>query len=160
MQSDILFDNIYIGHSEADAKKLKEATFDIKKPVEDAEEEANKPKEEDKPKDGTTVSFKEDPVKFVKDKVNLFFELASNDPIAALKAVPEVPAGFGVLAVTLFAILLGGLSAANPAETKKAVGKAKESAVAAKDKVAEAVTTSTEKVQAEVNKRTTRSSEK
>ena len=43
MQSDILFDNIYIGHSIEDAEKLKTETFDVKHPIELAEEDATKP---------------------------------------------------------------------------------------------------------------------
>ena len=38
MQSDILFDNIYIGHSVEDAEKLKVETFDVKHAIEKAEE--------------------------------------------------------------------------------------------------------------------------
>lgn len=44
MQNDILFDNIYIGHSIEDAEKLRKETFDLKHPVEVALEEASKPK--------------------------------------------------------------------------------------------------------------------
>ena len=39
MQNDILFDNIYIGHSEADAEKFAQETFFKKSPVEKALEE-------------------------------------------------------------------------------------------------------------------------
>ena len=46
MQNDILFDNIYIGHSVEDAQKLKAETWDIKHPIEVAEEEETKPKDE------------------------------------------------------------------------------------------------------------------
>ncbi|KAJ8105826.1 hypothetical protein OPT61_g9947 [Boeremia exigua] len=50
MQNEILFDNIYIGHSIEDAKKLEEETFVPKKAAEKAEEEANAPKPKDSPK--------------------------------------------------------------------------------------------------------------
>ena len=40
MQNDILFDNIYIGHSVSDAEKLAQDTFEVKKAVEKAQEEA------------------------------------------------------------------------------------------------------------------------
>jgi calnexin len=37
MQKDILFDNIYIGHSIADAEKLRAETFDLKVAAEKAD---------------------------------------------------------------------------------------------------------------------------
>lgn len=44
MQNNILFDNIYIGHSEEDAKKLAEETWVIKYKIEkDAEDLDSKP---------------------------------------------------------------------------------------------------------------------
>ena len=39
MQSDITFDNIYIGHSVDDASKLAKETYEVKRPVEEAEDE-------------------------------------------------------------------------------------------------------------------------
>lgn len=162
MQNDILFDNIYIGHSIADAEKLKAETFDVKIKAEKAEEEATKPKPEDTPKSPSDISFKEDPVTFVKEKVNLFVEIAKRDPIEAVKFVPEVAGGIGALGVAILAILaslLFGSSAAPSKEQIKAKAeKAKATAVEAKDKAAEAVATGTETAKAEVNKRTTRSS--
>ncbi|EAT88145.2 hypothetical protein SNOG_04385 [Parastagonospora nodorum SN15] len=83
-QKDILFDNIYIGHSIADAEKLKAETFDPKHAAEKADEEANKPKVEDSPKSPSDLVFKEDPVRYF---------------------VPEVAGGLGVIAVTIFALL-------------------------------------------------------
>ena len=79
MQKDILFDNIYIGHSIDDAEKLKAETFDLKHPAEKAEEEANKPKPKDTPKSPSDLVFKDDPVLYVKEKLNLFIEIAKRD---------------------------------------------------------------------------------
>lgn len=163
MQNDILFDNIYIGHSLEDAEKLKSETFDLKIAAEKAEEEANKPKPSDEPKSPSDLSFKDDPVTFVKEKVNLFIEIAKRDPMEAVKFVPEVAGGIGALVVAILAILasvlFGGASAAPSKEQVKAQAKkAKATAADAKDKAAEAVATGAEKAQAEVNKRTTRSS--
>lgn len=161
MQNDILFDNIYIGHSIDDAEKLKAETFDLKQPAEKADEEANRPKPADPPKSPSDLSFKDDPVTYVKEKVNLFVEIAKRDPVQAVKFVPEVAGGIGVLAITIIAILasalLGSGAAPSQEQLKAQAKKAKATAVDAKDKAAEAVATGAEKAQAEVNKRTTRS---
>lgn len=160
MQGNILFDNIYIGHSIEDADALKKETWDIKHGVELKEQEAQKPAEADTPLDPTLAgSFKEDPVNYVKAKVNLFMALVKQDPLAAVKTVPEVAGGIGVILVTLLAVILGGGAAgAQSPAVQDAAKKAKNQAVDAKDKAAEAVNTGAEKAQAEVNKRTTRSS--
>ena len=160
MQSDILFDNVYIGHSIEDAQKLKAETWDIKRPIEDAEEEATKPKEPEKPKSPMDLKFMDDPVTYIKEKVDLFITIAKRDPIEAIKFVPEVAGGAGVLLVTVIAILVGTFTAGGskvPA-AKDAAKKAAEKAAEAKEKTAEAVSTGAENVKAEVNKRTTRSS--
>ena len=160
MQNDILFDNIYIGHSAEDAEELRKETFVPKLAAEKAEEEANAPKPADPPKSPSDLKFTEDPVKFVQEKLNLFIEIAKRDPVEAVKFVPEVAGGIGVLAVTVIAILaslLGGSSAPSQEQIKAQAKKAKDAAVDAKDKAADAVATGAEKAQAEVNKRTTRS---
>lgn len=161
MQNDILFDNIYIGHSIEDAKKFEEETFVPKNAAEKAEEEANAPKPTDPPKSPSDLVFTEDPVLYIKEKVNLFLDIAKRDPVEAIKFVPEVAGGIGVLAVTVIAILvstLAGGGAPSKEQVKASAKKAKDAAVDAKDKAAEAVATGAEKAQAEVNKRTTRSS--
>jgi calnexin len=161
MQKDILFDNIYIGHSIADAEKLKAETFDLKITAEKADEEANKPKPKDDIKSPSDLVFKDDPVRYVKEKTALFIEIAKRDPVEAIKFVPEVAGGIGVLAVTLLVLLVSVLFGSGAAPSKEQVKaqakKAKGAAVDAKDKAAEAVSTGAEKAQAEVNKRTTRS---
>jgi hypothetical protein len=103
MTEDILFNNIYVGHSVEDAKALAAETFDVKKPLEVAQ---NKVDFED---DITSeVSFKEDPVGFVREKVFTFIDLAKIDPVAALKSQPETGAGLAIALFTLFG-MLGGL---------------------------------------------------
>lgn len=161
MQNNILFDNIYIGHSIEDAEKLKTETYDIKRPIEDAEDEASKPKPSDPPKSPSDLKFLEDPVLYVREKVELFLTIAKDNPIEAIKFVPEVAGGAGILLVTIIAIVIGSLSskgATPPPQVKKAAEKVKEAAVEAKDAVVEAAASGAEKVQAEVNKRATRSS--
>jgi calnexin len=161
MQKDILFDNIYIGHSIADAEKLKAESFDLKIAAEKADEEANKPKPVEDIKSPSDLVFKDDPVRYIKEKTALFAEIAKRDPVEAIKFVPEVAGGIGVIAVTLLAllvsVLLGSGAAPSQEQVKAQAKKAKDAAVDAKDKAAEAISTGAEKAQAEVNKRTTRS---
>lgn len=158
MQNDILFDNIYIGHSIADAEKFAAETFKEKHPVEKALEDAEKPKPEDKPKSPSDLVFTEDPILYIKEKLDLFFTIAQSDPIQAIKFVPEAAGGLAAVLVTLIALVVGLFSlggASTPPQVKKAVKDAKDVAVDAKDKVAEATASGIDKAKAE--KRTTRS---
>jgi calnexin len=162
MQSDILFDNIYIGHSIEDAAALRAETYDLKRPVEDAAEAAAKPKPADKPKSPSELSFKDDPVTYVKEKFDLFLTIAKRDPIEAIKFVPEIAGGLGALVVALIALVVGVISLSSPAapskeDIKKAAQKGKDSAVSAKDHAVDSVSSGADAAKAEVNKRTTRS---
>ena len=100
MTEDILFSNIYVGHSIADAKKLAAETFDIKHPLETA-----KAKEDIKTPEETAVSWKEDPVAFIREKVFSFIELAKIDPVLAFKSKPETGAALTGALLTLFGML-------------------------------------------------------
>ncbi|EPE04709.1 calcium-binding protein precursor cnx1 [Ophiostoma piceae UAMH 11346] len=128
MQNDILFDNIYIGHSVEDARKLADETFFEKRPLELAAELADKPKIEDKkPEASSDLVFQEDPVLFIKTKINDFLALAVEDPVLAVKQVPEVPGAIAAILFTLLAgiFILGGSSAAAaPAKGKAAAATA------------------------------------
>jgi len=161
MQSDILFDNIYIGHSVEDAEKLKAETYDVKATIEKAEEDAAKPPPPPKPESPTDLKFMDDPVLYIREKVDLFYTLAKKDPVQAIKTLPEVAGGIGAVAVTILALIVGVLGMAGgspPPQVKKAAEKTKQAALDTKDQVADAASTATERAQAEVNKRTTRSS--
>ena|SRR2546421_10734223 len=162
MQNDILFDNIYIGHSVEDAEKLKAETFDIKHPIEKQEEEASKPKIDDMPKSSSDLKFMDDPVNYVKKKLDLFLTMAKTDPVQAVKFVPEVAGGIGALFVALIAVVIGAVSmggASAPPQVKKAATDAKAAAIDAKNKAGGAAASGAEAVKAEVNKRTTRKAE-
>lgn len=153
MQNDILFDNIYIGHSIEDANKLAEESFKVKHDVESALAEADKPKPEDDPKSPNDLKFLDDPKLYITEKLDLFFTIAQNSPIEAIKFVPEVAGGIVAVVVTILALIaglvgLGGSSAT--VQDAKAKGKQ------AKDKATEAVATGAEKAKAEAKKRTTR----
>lgn len=160
MQNDILFDNIYVGHSIEEAEALKAATYDVKIVAEKAEEEASAPKPEDPVKSPSDLVFKDDPVRYVKEKVDLFITIAKKDPLNAITFVPEVAGGFAAVIIAVVAFLLtlvSGGSAPSKEQIKAAAEKGKKTAVDAKDQAASAVSSATEKVQEEAKKRQTRS---
>lgn len=99
MTEDILFDNIYIGHSPEDAKAFAAETFDIKKPLEAA---AAKPDVEDDEDDDSVPSLKDDPVGFLRHKVFTFVDLAKLDPLLAFKTHPETGIALAGAILTLF----------------------------------------------------------
>ena len=118
MTEDILFDNIYIGHSEEDAKALAAESFHIKKPLETAADKASDPLTDDEDLD--RVSFKEDPIAFIRQtllklaenpvdlirqKIFTFVDLAKLDPALAFKTYPETGIGLVAALLTLFGML-------------------------------------------------------
>lgn len=157
MQNDILFDNIYIGHSEKDAAALAKETFEVKNAVEKAEEEATKPKKDetkDTPKSPMDLKFSDDPLLYVREKVELFLTIAKRDPVQAIQFVPEVPGAIGALLITIFGLLfLGSGSAPSKEQVKAKTQQAKNAAVDTKDKAAEAVTSSAQAAKTEVQQR-------
>ncbi|GLI76502.1 hypothetical protein PoHVEF18_004775 [Penicillium ochrochloron] len=155
MQNDILFDNIYIGHSIEEAEALRKETFDVKFPIEEAEEEASKPKPETPAAPGTTVTFKEDPVTFVRQKVDYFVGLAKEDPVNAVKTVPEVAGGLVALLLTSILIIVGAIGSSTPAPAQK---KGKAPAAGSKEKTGEATSSSADTGKSGATKRATRSS--
>lgn len=122
--------------------------------------EAEKPKPKDQPASPSDLNFLDDPVLYVKEKLDLFITIAQQDPIEAIKFVPEAAGGIAAVLVTLIAIIAGlvSLGASSPAVQEKA-GQAKDKAKEAKDKAAEAIATGADKAKSEVNKRSTRSSQ-
>ncbi|KAF9166786.1 hypothetical protein DFQ26_006881 [Actinomortierella ambigua] len=123
MQDDILFDNIYVGHSVDDAKQLASETWEIKSKAEKKQDEAANPV----PKLQEPLTFREDPIRFVTTQLQEFIELAREDPLNAIHSRPLVTAGIaGTVGVTfgLVLIILGLLSAA-PATASSATAKAK-----------------------------------
>ena len=102
MTEDILFDNIYVGHSVEDAKKLAAETFEVKKPLEVA---ADKPATADDEDDEDAITFKDDPVSFIRTRVISFIEAAKLDPLNAFKTQPETAAALVGAVFTLFGML-------------------------------------------------------
>jgi hypothetical protein len=119
MTEDILFDNIYIGHSAEDAKAFAAETFDRKKPLEVA---ASKPEVSDDEDYDALPSFKDDPIGYIRHKflafdltkldpayiretVVAFVVLAKLDPVLAFKTHPETGAALAVALFTVFGML-------------------------------------------------------
>ncbi|CEJ90531.1 Putative Calnexin [[Torrubiella] hemipterigena] len=144
MQNDILFDNIYIGHSVEDANKLAEESFKLKHVAEKAQADADIPKPED-PKSPNDLKFLDDPVLYVREKLDLFLTIAQTSPIEAIKFVPEVAGGIAAVLVTVLALIAGLLGLGGSTPAKKVAGDVKAKAKDVKNKAAEAVSTGTEK---------------
>lgn len=161
MTNDILFDNIYIGHSIEDAKKFADETFHEKHPHEELAELAEKPKKEDKkPTSPSDLKFLDDPVTYITEKLDLFLTIAQNDPVQAIKFVPEVAGGIAAILFTIIAAIVGVVSVSSSSAApavKKAAGDAKSKVVETKDKVVDAAASGADKAKDELNKRTTRS---
>jgi calnexin len=159
MQNDIMFDNIYIGHSVEDADKFAQETFAKKHAAEKLVELAEKPATPEPPKPPGQVTFTENPVAYLKEKVELFVLIAKQDPIQAIKFVPEIAIGLAVAAFALLGALIAllGSAAPAPAKVKKAAADAKDKAVEVKDKAAAAAASGVDSAKAEVSKRQTRS---
>jgi hypothetical protein len=103
MTEDILFDNIYVGHSVDDAKALAAETFDIKHALEKAADKAAFPGEDEEELD--EVTFTENPVDFLRNKAFKFIALARTDPVAAWKTQPETGVALVGALLTFFGML-------------------------------------------------------
>jgi hypothetical protein len=101
MTEDILFDNIYVGHSVEDAKAFAKETFEVKKPLESAAAKVDDKLDDDE----AAVSFKEDPVAFIRQKIFAFVDLVQVDPILAVKTHPETGAALAGVVFTLFGMI-------------------------------------------------------
>lgn len=108
MQSDILFNDFYIGHSVAEAEKIGNATFLPKLEVERAEYAANAPEPPEEFKMPTMWEiFKKDPLAFVQGAVQMFLSEFEVDKVGAFKHQP-VAAGIMIGSVLgVFAIIFG-----------------------------------------------------
>ncbi|KAF8640421.1 hypothetical protein AX17_000087 [Amanita inopinata Kibby_2008] len=118
MTEDILFDNLYVGHSVEDAKKLAAETFEVKKPLE--AKAAEKAPAADEEEESDIPSFKEDPVGFIRQKVFAFVDAVKENPVEAFKSQPETGALLTGVMLTLFGMIgafLGVIGGSQPAIT-------------------------------------------
>jgi U5 small nuclear ribonucleoprotein component len=103
MTEDILFDNIYVGHSVDDAKAFAAETFDVKHSLEKAADKSAFSDEDEVELD--EVTFTENPVDFLRNKAFKFIALARTDPIAAWKAQPETGVALVGAVLTFFGMV-------------------------------------------------------
>jgi calnexin len=125
MDEDILFDNIYVGHSEEDARELARQTFDQKLEIEESSE-----KEEEKKADDEKVAADLPLLGLagMQDKLLTFFEAAKKDPITAIKEDPSVAGLVGVLitgVIGLFGFIGGIMGSTSKSPAAKTVKPAK-----------------------------------
>ncbi|KAJ3251898.1 hypothetical protein HDU77_005559 [Chytriomyces hyalinus] len=133
MQNGILFDNIYIGNSEKDAKAFRKETWAAKYNIESEKEKKHTPEEEKDEADMTMwQKVKSQAVKFRARMYSFAFALAE-DPMAALKEDPIAAGAVGLVVIyfattfvtllmSTYGIFFGGSKAAAPVaggETKK-----------------------------------------
>jgi len=119
MQNGFLFDNIYIGHSEEDAKALAEETWVLKEALEKAKEPTPAPEA-----DGTLAEKASGYVEQAKQvltktqvQVQDFVKLAQADFVGAVKELPHI-AGLLVLAALIPLVFVSSLFSAPPAPKK------------------------------------------
>jgi len=120
MTEDILFSNIYVGHSAADAKALAQETFHVKNKVEKAAE-AKKQQAFEEDGDVPEPTLTGAPIAFIRKAILEFVELAKIDPVLAVKSKPETAGAVAVAILTLFGMLgalFGVVGAAQQPVTK------------------------------------------
>jgi hypothetical protein len=103
MTEDILFDNIYVGHSIDDAKALAAESFDIKQSLEKAADKIAVEADDETPDE--SPAFAEDPVEFLRHKAITFVTAARVDPVSAFKTHPETGVALVGALLTLFGML-------------------------------------------------------
>ena len=102
MTEDILFDNIYVGHSIDDAKALAAETFEVKHSLEKAADKVSLDEEEEELDE---VTFTENPIEFLRNKAFKFILLARADPVAAWKTDPQTGVALVGAVLTFFGML-------------------------------------------------------
>jgi hypothetical protein len=105
MTEDILFDNIYVGHSPADAKALAKESFRVKSAIEKAIKAEQDKVEDDTSADSSEVSLLANPTEFIRKKIFTFIDLAKEDPVTAFKAMPETAGALITVLLTFFGML-------------------------------------------------------
>ncbi|KAJ3045787.1 hypothetical protein HK097_001132 [Rhizophlyctis rosea] len=134
MQDQILFDNIYIGHSIKEAEALAQESWAVKHKIESHIEEAEKPKHApaESTKEGVAQIIDQ-----IKSEVLTFINRAKESPVDAVKELPHVAGPLAALVAipVLVALLLGGGSSAPAPKKKGGAKKVVESTPVVKEKV-------------------------
>ncbi|KAG5518906.1 hypothetical protein PMAC_002437 [Pneumocystis sp. 'macacae'] len=102
MQSNILFDNIYIGHSVAEAEKFAKATFELKYKSETSQGEKDAT-ETQSPLPTPDASYMD----VLAKKFFIFVDLLVKDPVSAFKKMPGTASTVVTIFFTLIAIFYG-----------------------------------------------------
>jgi calnexin len=140
MDEDILFDNIYVGHSIEDAREFARETFDVKLPIEQNIEKVELDAKKEEDAKATSGSNSALGLERLRNTLQDFYTELRIDPVEAIKAQPSVAGLIGVLLAGLLGIfgfissLVAGGSSSKPVASAKASAKKVESAAAAKGK--------------------------
>jgi hypothetical protein len=102
MTEDILFNNIYVGHSIDDAMSLAAETYDVKKSIEAT---LSAQKDVNDEGDYYIPPFLEDPISHIRGKIAQFLDAAREDPLSAIQTYPETGVGLAGVVFTLFGML-------------------------------------------------------
>lgn len=159
MTKDILFDNIYIGHSVQDAEKLQKETFDVKKKIETEEDAASAPVVPEAPKAPGETTFKEDPVTFIRDHLEIFFAAFQRDPMFAIKEFPVVAGSFTLFVASFITILFSLIFSFGSSPAPKKPTKAPATDKKADKKANESTSEGTESEKPKANRRTSKKAE-
>lgn len=161
MQENILFDNIYVGHSEEDATAFAKETFHVKSAIEKKLEDAEKPADDKADINTDDIpALTEDPVAFARGHTKAFINLALVDPSRAIKEMPIAALAIGGALASILGtllLLLTGSSTRQVKKVKKTSSKKTDAASAddkgAAEKVADAPIAGDKKTDGEVKKR-------
>ncbi|KAF9225317.1 Calreticulin-domain-containing protein [Gyrodon lividus] len=120
MTEDILFDNIYVGHSAEDAEALVAETYSVKHSLEEAAKPVPDLDDSDE-----LPGFSTDPVGYIRGKIGLFLDDVREDPVTAIQSHPDTAAGLVGAILVLFGMLgvLFGLVGAGQQPIPKASSK-------------------------------------
>lgn len=157
MDEDILFDNIYVGHSIEDAREFARQTFEEKLAIEEnkeKKEEEEKKSQDDKSADSPLLGFAG-----LQEKVLIFLEAAKQDPIAAVKEFPSVAGLLGAIIMGVIGLFgfIGGIAGG---ASKPPAGKVAKKPAKKVDEPSTAKSTSVAPKEAATKKRSTVASAK
>ncbi|RKP09627.1 calreticulin [Thamnocephalis sphaerospora] len=128
MQNEILFDNIFVGHSAEDASKFAEETWVVKDKIERAQEDAVAPKPNPQ-EDDEEPKLLEQPIMYFRHHFEKFYEHAQIDLLEAITSHPVVVSGFVGLLTIAFVLVMGifgiisNASSASTAQPKRVASK-------------------------------------
>lgn len=111
MQNDIMFDNIYIGHSVEDAEKFAKTTFVVKYKNELVQENKSIHENEESPEPkASSQPVHESHFDFIIQKVTTFIDLLKKDFVSGFKEMPGTASIIGAILVTFIALIYGLIS--------------------------------------------------